>query len=148
MEGRERVAEFGRELREGPEPSDRSIKEIIDALRPQLQELMDRQIELAKTELTPVARRGGIATGLLVTAAVLLHLFLVFISVTMIYLLNEVAGLSLWLSALIVSVILLVVGGVLAAAGANILRRLDPKPHRTIRTLQQNIEWLKGQFRS
>ena len=148
MEGRERVAEYGRELREGPEPSDRSIKEIIDALRPQLLELADRQIVLAKTELTPVARRGGIATGLLVTAAVFLHLFLVFISVTMIYLLNEVAGLSLWLSALIVSVILLVVGGVLAGAGANILRRLDPKPHRTIRTLQQNIDWLKGQFRS
>ena len=49
MEGRERVAEYGRELREGPEPSDRSVKEIIDALRPQLQELADRQIELAKT---------------------------------------------------------------------------------------------------
>jgi uncharacterized integral membrane protein len=148
MEGRERVAEYGRELREGPEPSDRSIKEIIDALRPQLQELANRQAELARTELVPVGRRAGIATGLLVTGAVFLHLFLVFISVTVIYLLNEVAGLSLWLSALIVSVILLVVGGVLAGAGANILRRLDPKPHRTIRTLQQNIEWLKGQFRS
>ena len=148
MEGRERVAEYGRELREGPEPSDRSIKEIIDALRPQLQELASRQAELARTELVPVGRRAGIATGLLVTGAVFLHLFLVFISVTVIYLLNEVAGLSLWLSALIVSVILLVVGGVLAGAGANILRRLDPKPHRTIRTLQQNINWLKGQFRS
>ena len=148
MEGRERVAEYGRELREGPEPSDRSIKEIIDALRPQLQELANRQAELARTELVPVGRRAGIATGLLVTGAVFLHLFLVFLAVTVIYLLNELAGLSLWLSALIVSVILLVVGGVLAGAGANILRRLDPKPHRTIRTLQQNIEWLKGQFRS
>ncbi len=148
MEGRERVAEYARELREGPEPSDRSIREIIDALRPQLQELAERQIELARVELTPVARRGGIATGLLVTAAVFLHLFLVFISVTMIYLLNEVAGLSLWLSALIVSVILLMVGGILAGVGANILRRLDPKPQRTIRALQQNIDWLKGQFRS
>jgi apolipoprotein N-acyltransferase len=148
MDQRERVAEFGRELREGPEPSDRSIKEIIDALRPQLQELADKQVELAKTELTPVARRGSIATGLLLVGAVFLHLFLVFISVTGIYLLNEVAGLSLWLSALIVSVILLVIGGVMAGAGASILRRLDPKPHRTIRTLQQNIEWLKGQFRS
>ena len=148
MEGRERVVEYGRELREGPEPSDRSIKEIIDALRPQLQELANKQAELARTELVPVGRRAGIATGLMVTGAVFLHLFLVFISVTMIYLLNQVAGLSLWLSALIVSVILLVVGGVLAAVGANILRRLDPKPHRTIRTLQQNIEWLKGQFRS
>jgi hypothetical protein len=148
MDQRERVAEFGRELREGPEPSDRSIKEIIDALKPQLQELADKQIELAKTELTPVARRGGIATGLLLVGAVLLHLFLVFISVTGIYFLNQVAGLSLWLSALIVSVILLVIGGALAGAGAGILRRLDPTPHRTIRTFQQNIEWLKGQFRS
>jgi hypothetical protein len=25
---------------------------------------------------------------------------------------------------------------------------LDPVPHRTISTLQQNINWLKGQFRS
>ena len=49
MDGRERVAEFGRELREGPEPSDRSIKEIIDALRPQLEELVSKHVELAKT---------------------------------------------------------------------------------------------------
>jgi hypothetical protein len=27
------------------------------------------------------------------------------------------------------------------------LRGLDPKPHRTIATLQQNINWIKGQFR-
>ncbi|HET7478178.1 MAG TPA: phage holin family protein [Rubrobacteraceae bacterium] len=147
-QGRERVAEFGRELREGPEPSDRSIKEIVDALRPQLQELASKQVELAKTELAPVGRKAGIATGLLVVGAVFLHLFLVFISVTGIYLLNEVAGLSLWLSALIISGILLVIGGILAGAGAGQLRGLDPKPHRTIRTMQQNIEWLKGQFRS
>jgi hypothetical protein len=145
---RERAAEFGRELREGPEPSDRSIKEVIDALRPQLQELVAKQVELARTELVPVGRQAGIATGLLVVGAVVLHLFLVFFSVFGIYLLNEVAGLSLWLSALIVSGILLLAGGILAGAGASVLRRLDPKPHRTIRTLQQNLEWLKGQFRS
>ena len=46
MDGRERVAEFGRELREGPEPSDRSIKEIIDALRPQLEELARRGVPI------------------------------------------------------------------------------------------------------
>ena len=145
---RERAAEFGRELREGPEPSDRSIKEIIDALRPQLQELANKQLELARTELVPVGRQAGIATGLLVVGAVFLHLFLVFFSVFGIYLLNQVAGLSLWLSALIVSGILLLIGGILAGAGASVLRRLDPKPHRTIRTFQQNLEWLKGQFRS
>ena len=147
-EQRERVVEFGRELREGPQPSDRSIGEIIEALRPQLQELWAKQTELARSELVPVARKGGIAAGLLLVGAVFLHLFLVFFAVFGIYLLNEVVGLSLWLSALIVSGILLVVSGVLAGIGATILRGLDPKPHHTIRTFQQNINWLKGQFRS
>jgi len=39
-------------------------------------------------------------------------------------------------------------GGVIAGAGANALRSLDPKPHRTIQTLQQNVNWIKGQFKS
>ena len=146
MEGRERVAEFGRELREGPEPSDRSIKEIIDALRPQLQELVDRQVELARTELVPVGRQAGIAVGLLMTGAVFLFVFLILLSLTGVYALN--LFLPLWASALIVSGILLLIGGILAGTGANVLRRLDPTPHRTIRTFQQNINWLKGQFRS
>ena len=146
MDGRERVAEFSRELREGPEPSDRSIKEIIESLKPQLQELVDKQVELAKTELVPVARQAGIAAGLLAIGAVFMLVFLIFISLTGVYVLN--LFLSLWLSALIVSGVLLLIGGILAGAGANILRRLDPVPHRTIRALQQNINWLKGQFRS
>ncbi len=141
-EQRQRLMEAERE------PSDRSIKEIVDALRPQLQELADKQVELAKLELAPVARKAGIASGLLSVGGVFLHLFLVFISVTGIYLLNEVAGLPVWASALIVSGILLVIGLVLAGAGANILRKLDPKPHHSIRTFQQNIEWIKEQFKS
>jgi uncharacterized membrane protein len=144
MDGRERVAEFGRELREGPEPSDRSVKEIIEALKPQLQELVDKQVELAKTELAPVGRQAGTATGLLVVGAVFLLVFLILISFTGVYVLN--LFLSLWLSALIVSGVLLLIGGILAGAGANILRRLDPVPHRTIRTFQQNVNWLKGKF--
>ncbi len=128
-------------------PTDRSIKEIVEALRPQLQELTQKQVELAKMELAPVGRKAGLATGLLVVGAVFLHLFLVFFSLTVIYLLNQVAGLPLWLSALIVSGIILVVGAVLAGIGASMLRGLDPKPHRSIRTFQQNIEWLKGQIR-
>ena len=144
MEGRERVVEFGRELREGPDPSDRSIKEIVDVLRPQVQELVAKQTELARTELVPVGKRAGLAAGLLAAAAVFMLVFLIFLSLTGVYVLSTF--LPQWAAALIVSVILLVVGGILAAAGASILRRLDPKPHKTIATLQQNVNWLKGQI--
>jgi hypothetical protein len=146
MEGRERVAEFGRELREGPEPSDRSIKEIIDSLRPQIQELVDKQVELARTELVPVGRQAGIAVGLLVIGAVFMLVFVIFLSLTGVYALD--LFLPLWVSALIVSGILLLIGGILAGSGASVLRKLDPVPHRAIRALQQNVNWLKGQFRS
>lgn len=144
MEGRERVVEFGREVREGPDPSDRSIKEIVDVLRPQVQELVAKQTELARTELVPVGKRAGLAAGLLAAAAVFMLVFLIFLSLTGVYVLSTF--LPAWVAALIVSVILLVVGGILAAAGASILRRLDPKPHKTIATLQQNVNWLKGQI--
>lgn len=144
-EQRERVERFSEELRVGSEPSDRSIKEIVQALQPQIQELINKQVELAKAELTPVGQRAGIAAGLLVIGAVFLFVFLIFLSLTGVYALMLV--LPLWASALIVSGILLVVGGILAGSGANILRQLDPVPDRTIAALQQNIDWLKGQLR-
>ena len=145
-EQRERVERFTEELREGPEPSDRSIKEIVQALQPQLQELVNKQVELAKTELVPVGRQAGIATGLLVTGAVFMLLFLLFFFITGVYILQAV-GFPLWVSWGIISVILLLIGGGIAGAGASVLRQLDPKPRRTIAALQQNIDWLKGQLR-
>ncbi|QIN77241.1 hypothetical protein GBA65_00480 [Rubrobacter marinus] len=56
-------------------------------------------------------------------------------------------GFPVWVAIGIVTVILLLIGGVLAGLGAGRLRTLDPKPHRTIAALQQNIEWIKGQLR-
>lgn len=143
----ERVAEFARELREGPEPSDRSIKEIIDELRPQLQELVNKQVELAKTEMAPVGKKAGIASGLLAAGGVFMVVFLIFLGLTGTYFFGQVLGLGLTLGALIVTVILLVIGGVLLGIGAGILRGLDPKPRRTINALQQNVEWIKGRIR-
>jgi hypothetical protein len=145
-EQQERVERFSQELREGPPVSDRSIKEIIDALRPQVQELVNKQVELARTELVPVGRQAGIAAGLMVGGAVFLLLFLVFFFFAGMYLMQAL-GLPLWVAAGIDAVILLVIGGGLAAAGASRMRTLDPKPHRTIAAFQQNIEWVKGQLR-
>lgn len=146
-EQQERVERFSRELREEEPPSDRSIKEVIEALRPQLQELVNKQVELARTELVPVGKQAGVAVGLIVTGAVFLLLFLVFFFVTAMYIMNEVFGLPLWAAAGIDTVILLLIGGILAGLGAGRLRTLDPKPHRTMIALQQNIDWLKGQLR-
>ena len=142
----ERIERFSQELDEGPPPSDRSIGEIIAALRPQLQELVNKQMELARTELVPVARQAGIAVGLLVVGAVFLLLFLGFFFATGAAILIA-AGFPAWAAIGTMTVILLIIGGVLAGLGAGRLRGLDPKPHRTVAALQQNVNWLKGQLR-
>ncbi len=143
----ERVERFSRELREGPPASERSIKEILNVLRPQLQELVNKQVELARAELVPVGKKAGIAVGLLVTGAVFMLLFLVFFFLTGMYIMWY-AGFPLWAAAGITTVILLVLGGILAGMGAGRLRTLNPKPERTLAALRQNIDWLKGQLRS
>jgi uncharacterized membrane protein YqjE len=142
----ERVERFSRELREGPPASDRSLKEILDTLRPQLQELVNKQVELARAELTPVGIKAGIAVGLLAVGAVFMLLFLVFFFLTGMYIMWY-AGFPLWAAAGIITVILLVIGGALAGAGAGRLRTLNPRPERTLAALRQNIDWLKGQLR-
>jgi len=142
----ERIERFSQELDEGPPPSDRSIGEILAALRPQFQVLVNKQMELARTELVPVARQAGIAIGLIVVGAVFLLLFLGFFFATGAAILIA-AGFPAWAAIGTMTVILLIIGGVLAGLGAGRLRGLDPKPHRTIAALQQNINWLKGQRR-
>ena len=143
----ERIERFSRELDTGPPPSERSIKEIIDSLRPQLQELVNKQVELARTELVPVGRQAGIAVGLLVVGAVFLLLFLGFFFATGAAIMIA-AGFPAWAAIGIITVILLIIGGALAGLGAGRLRSLDPKPHRTLAALGQNVDWLKGQLRS
>ncbi len=142
----ERVERFSKELREGPPVSDRSIKEILDTLRPQLQELVNKQVALARAELTPVVRKAGIAIGLLAVGALFMLLFLVFFWLTGMYIMWY-AGFPLWAAAGIITVILLVIGGILAGMGAGRLRTLNPRPERTLAALRQNIDWLRGQLK-
>lgn len=142
----DRVENFTKELRQDRPVSDRSIGEIFNALRPRLQELVNKQIELAKAELTPVGRQAGVAIGLLVVGAIFLLLFLGFFFATFAAALIAF-DFPVWVSIGIVTVILLLIGGALAGLGAGRLRTLDPKPRRTIAALQQNIDWVKGQLR-
>ncbi len=142
----ERVERFSSELREGPPASDRSIKEILDTVRPQLQELVNKQMELARAELVPVGKKAGLAVGLLATGAIFMLLFLVFFLLTGMYIMWY-AGFPLWVAAGIITVILLLIGGLLAGIGAGRLRTLNPRPERTLAALRQNIDWLRGQLR-
>ncbi|WP_165874096.1 phage holin family protein [Rubrobacter taiwanensis] len=146
MTERDRTSEITQQLDRPPgAEEERGVKEILKELRPQLQELVRLHGEMARTELEPVAKRAGRAVGLLVAGAVFLFLFLIFFFLAGMYTM-QAAGFPPWAAAGINAVILLIIAGVLAGAGAAGLRGLDPKPQRTIRSVQRSIEWFKEQF--
>jgi hypothetical protein len=146
-EQRVRVERFREELGEdGPPPTQRSIGEILQSLRPQLQELAGKQAELARVELVPVAKQAGIAVGLLVTGAVFLLMFLGFFFATGAAIMIAL-GFPAWVAIGTMTVILLLIGGILAGIGAGRLRSLDPAPRRSIMAARQNVEWLRGQLK-
>jgi hypothetical protein len=51
----------------------------------------------------------------------------------------------LWASALVVTLVLLIGGGILALAGLGKLRKMEWVPRRTVETVKENIQWLQKQ---
>lgn len=124
---------------------ERSLGELFSALSRQLTTLVRQEIALAKTELTRKATGMRKDVGLLAAGGVLAFVGLLALVAAIILALALV--LPAWLSAAIVAVIILCIGGLLALSGANGLKRADLAPHQTIETLQEDATWAKEQMR-
>jgi uncharacterized membrane protein YqjE len=124
----------------GPEPS---LGELLSDLSQDLTELVRQEAQLARTELHEKLSRitvdlaslaaGGVVAalgGLAVTAAIILFLV-------------HPVGLSPWLAALVVAVVLGLAGFLMLRRGITDLKRTDPAPRRTLETIKDDIQWVK-----
>jgi len=122
-----------------------SIAQLLGGIVEDAQLLVRREVDLAKQEVTNElnkVKQGatslGIGAGLAAVSGIMLTLMIV-------YVLHEVAGLSLWLSYLIVGVVLGGVGAVLLMTGINRMKQVDPMPRETIETVKEDIAWIREQ---
>jgi uncharacterized membrane protein YqjE len=123
----------------------RSVPEILEDIASNLAEIVQAEFRLAKTELKEGAERVA-GPGAALGAGVALAIYgLGFLLLAAVYALALVmAG---WLAALIVGGVLVVAAGVLIGAGAMKLRRINLTPGKTIRTLEEDVQWAKQQIR-
>jgi hypothetical protein len=128
----------------GPEDlSAASTGELVQRLSTQLSELMRRELELARTELSAKGKRAGAGAGLTGAGGVVaLFGFGALIA-------SAIAGLAavvpVWLSALIIGVVLLLVAGVLALAGRSQLRHAAPPvPEQAVQGVQEDVATVRG----
>lgn len=123
--------------------ADRSLGALVGTLSNDLSKLMRQELELAKFEMKEEAKKAGKGAGMLGGAALAGWMTALFLTVTVMWLLDKVMDLTL--AALIVTVLWGIAAAVLALNGRKQLQAINPKPEQTMETLKEDAQWLKAQ---
>ncbi|QCW51603.1 phage holin family protein [Nocardioides dongxiaopingii] len=121
----------------------RSLGEIVGEVTADLSTLMKQELELAKVELKQEATKAGKGAGMLAGAGVAGHLVLVFLSLALMFVLDNVMPIEL--AALITAVVWGVVAAILAVLGRSNLKKANPQLPKTQQTLKEDASWAKTQ---
>lgn len=124
-------------------PDQRSLGDIVGDVAADLSTLLKQEVDLAKTELKQEAAQAGKGAGLLGGAGVAGHLVLVFLSLTVAFLLDN--WLPLEVAALIVTAVWAALAVVLALIGKKALQRTNPELPKTQQTLKEDAAWARAQ---
>lgn len=122
---------------------DRSVGELIGEVTSGLSTLLRQELELAKVEAKAEATKAGKGAGMLAGAGVAGHLTLVFLTLTVMFALDNVMGTG-W-AALVVTLVWAVVAAVLASVGRKKLKTVNPKPEQTVQSLKEDAQWARAQ---
>lgn len=122
---------------------DRSLGELLADLTNQMTTLVRQEVELARVETTAKVTRAARNAAMLAVGGVVVYTALLALVAAVILLLAN-AGIPGWLSALIVGVLLAIAGALLIQRGLAALRREDLTPKRTIETLKEDAELVRG----
>ena len=129
----------------GVDDSAASLGELVGAISRDLSTLMRQEIELAKAELKQEATKTGKGAGMLAGSGFAGYMVLLFASTAAWWGLSNLMDQG-W-AALIVTAVWALVGAVLFVIGRGQLRAVHPKPERTVDTVQQIPDALKGRRR-
>ena len=120
----------------------RSIGDLLGEMTGNLSKLMRQEVALAKVELKEEAAKAGKAGGLLGGAGAVGYLVLVFLSLALMFGLDQVMPIG-W-AAVVTAVLLGIVAAVLFAAGRKQFQQVNPKPEQTVETLKEDVQWAKN----
>jgi uncharacterized membrane protein YqjE len=118
-----------------PDVDGTSVGQLIGEVTKDLSTLMRQELELAKVELKSEAKKAGQGAGMFGAAGFAGYMVLLFLSLALMWALSNVMDTG-W-AALIVAVIWAVIGAVAFVLGRKRFQQVNPKPERTVETLQQ-----------
>jgi uncharacterized membrane protein YqjE len=123
---------------------DASTGDLFKRLSQQTSELVRKEVDLAKAELTEKGKTAGKGAGMFGGAGLFGLTAFFALTACLIALLGT--AMEVWLAALIVTVLYAAVAGVLALIGRRKLKEATPPaPEQTIETLKEDVQWAKNQ---
>ena len=118
-----------------PDVEGTSVGELIGEVTKDLSTLMRQELDLAKVELKAEAKKAGQGAGMFGAAGFAGYMVLLFLSLALMWGLSNVMDTG-W-AGLIVAVIWAIIGAVAYVMGRKRFQQVNPKPERTVDTLQQ-----------
>ena len=128
--------------RERPDVENLSVGDLLGNVSRDLSTLMRQEVSLAKAEIRAEAGKAGKGAGMMAGAGMAAWLCVLFVSIAVWWALANVMDTAL--AALIVAVLWAIAGAVLYASGRRTLRAMNPTPERTVDTVKQVPDALKG----
>lgn len=125
-----------------PDVSQQSVGELLGEVSRDFSTLMRQEVELAKAEIKAEVAKAGKGVGMLGGAGFAGYMLVLFVSFAAWWGLANVMDIGL--AALIVAAAWAVIAAVLAVVGRSTLKRINPKPERTLDTAKEIPSALKG----
>ena len=122
--------------------SQRSVGSLISEVTNDLSALMRQEMDLAKAEIKEEVAKTGKAAGMFGGAGFAGYMVALFVSLAAWWALAN--GMDEGWAALIIAAVWAVIGAVLFVTGRKKMREVNPKPERTVSTLKEVPDALKG----
>ncbi len=123
---------------------ERSVSEVLQDIFGNVQDIVRSEVRLAKAEIKTEAEKTAKAGKSLIAGAVLGLYAGGLLLIAMVYALAMVV--QAWLAALVVGSLVAVIAAILISIGQGHLRKVK-KPEKTIRTVKEDVQWLRDQTR-
>ena len=121
---------------------DAPIGEVVNRVKDDASTLVGQEVRLAKAEMGEKAKEIGVGAGMAGGAGYVAYLASIAFMLTLIFALAEV--MAEWAAALIVTVLLAAVAGVLALKAKRKIQQAGPPiPEQTVESVKQTIETVK-----
>jgi hypothetical protein len=124
---------------------ERSLGDLFSDLSRETTTLVRQEVQLAKAELTQSATEAARGIGMLVAGGAVAYAGLLFVLLAIVFGLIE-AGWDPWVSALVVGLVVVAIGGVLVLRARESLKPANLAPKKTVETLKEDAEWAKEQI--